>query len=673
MKLKLIVEHIGFQWFMFLIIVINTIVIIILLTTYEQNLFDVMTVVDNVLIWVYVAEILLKWTGLGVRNYFMDGWNKFDFIVTFLSLLTLLTLVATSSNYGLRAIRINKTVRLIRLTRGFSMLKSCRSIQAILRLRPVHFCMKFVTRLARFIQQIFTVLPTLLKLCVITVASLYIYSIGAMELFNSQFEIASESSYINKDQRYTSFDEITFTFLNFMQFLSEQAWSFIIYDVAVRFDIRFGLIALFFDSFFTIHKFILLALIEGMVWEVFLVINQHTQEQHKMKKYLMEVQKIEESGQSNEHKGTGTLLVLKPQHSIETTRDFVVDDLTLKLNNKRPNNRSLTVALVGSLNELAEIKNSSDKIPVKISIQDNESHEESKNLVAKKLQLNENDERIIEVPSEISREEGPEEEWESGVITKEGRDESYIAAKSQTESSREPDALVRVKKEGKYEHKPLIINKTYREHFTDLAGTSTAGPGTISHIADSRTDAGVKHDAERKEENAMNNQQLEAGMLSKVSEMGPSKIRRGSDGNGVEPHSGSIVEESKGRNQPNDLRFNSKRRVYTTDDIIAVQTVLDFNDPLISEEIAYDESERKYYKAKLKSIEALYRKFHKSDLLEGTPAERSLVTIFSQYRDIKPAKMSPISRQEIELEQKRRKILKSSCCSNSSLISLSLQ
>lgn len=48
--------------------------------------YKVFDVIDDVLIIVYVVEIVVKMVGLGPENFFKDPWNNLDFVIILIGL-----------------------------------------------------------------------------------------------------------------------------------------------------------------------------------------------------------------------------------------------------------------------------------------------------------------------------------------------------------------------------------------------------------------------------------------------------------------------------------------------------------------------------------------------------------------------------------------------------------
>ena len=81
---------------------------------------------DSIFTLIFVVELVLKFIGLGVRNYFRSKFNILDFIVVALSLIDLIifnTVIADEDGNlfikSLKALRLLRTLRLARIWRQF--------------------------------------------------------------------------------------------------------------------------------------------------------------------------------------------------------------------------------------------------------------------------------------------------------------------------------------------------------------------------------------------------------------------------------------------------------------------------------------------------------------------------------------------------------------------------
>jgi hypothetical protein len=83
-------------------------------------------VCNQIFTWLFVLEFMLKVIAWGVRQYFVDSWNQFDFAVTFLSLLgEIFTTISIDLNFNftiIRGMRVFRLLRLVRISKGVAVL-----------------------------------------------------------------------------------------------------------------------------------------------------------------------------------------------------------------------------------------------------------------------------------------------------------------------------------------------------------------------------------------------------------------------------------------------------------------------------------------------------------------------------------------------------------------------
>jgi hypothetical protein len=78
---------------------------------------------------VYVIEMLLKWVGLGLRQYFQNAWNSFDFALVLISFLDiLLTQTDTDVPFPAPVLRVLRLFRVARILRIIKTAKNLRTI-----------------------------------------------------------------------------------------------------------------------------------------------------------------------------------------------------------------------------------------------------------------------------------------------------------------------------------------------------------------------------------------------------------------------------------------------------------------------------------------------------------------------------------------------------------------
>ena len=112
-----------FDYFITFIIALNTITMCMDYYGASEELNFALDTCNLVFVIIFSLEALLKILGLGIRYYFYIDWNKFDFAVVIMSLISL----GDTANFNLTALRIIRVARLLR------MIKSSKDLQALLK------------------------------------------------------------------------------------------------------------------------------------------------------------------------------------------------------------------------------------------------------------------------------------------------------------------------------------------------------------------------------------------------------------------------------------------------------------------------------------------------------------------------------------------------------------
>ena len=119
------VRHDWFdQYFITAVIVANTITMCMDYYGASENYLFVLDVCNLIFVVIFTMEAVLKLIGLGPTYYFYIDWNKFDFAVVILSLVSLGG--GGGGNFNLTALRIIRVARLLR------MIKSSKELQSLL-------------------------------------------------------------------------------------------------------------------------------------------------------------------------------------------------------------------------------------------------------------------------------------------------------------------------------------------------------------------------------------------------------------------------------------------------------------------------------------------------------------------------------------------------------------
>lgn len=80
--------------------------------TSDDDTTDLLDNLDGYFLYIYIVEIVVKLLGLGFIEYFSDGWNILDFVLT---LITIVTQIAVSVTRFAKTARASKFVKSLRV------------------------------------------------------------------------------------------------------------------------------------------------------------------------------------------------------------------------------------------------------------------------------------------------------------------------------------------------------------------------------------------------------------------------------------------------------------------------------------------------------------------------------------------------------------------------------
>jgi voltage-gated sodium channel len=112
LKLKTIVTHLAFQIFTAILIMLCFANAVILLF----NGPPLTAVFDQVFVWIFVAELLVRVVGVGPENFFADRWNNVD---AFLIVVNVVFLFVSTGTRIDNLFKINRIFRIAGPIRAF--------------------------------------------------------------------------------------------------------------------------------------------------------------------------------------------------------------------------------------------------------------------------------------------------------------------------------------------------------------------------------------------------------------------------------------------------------------------------------------------------------------------------------------------------------------------------
>ena len=91
-----IVTSVTFNFLIYCIIVSNTIALSLYRFDQSKQQEQFLHICDFVFVWIYTIEMIMKFLGLGLKNYFRDNFNIFDCFIVIVSLVDFTLMTAMS-------------------------------------------------------------------------------------------------------------------------------------------------------------------------------------------------------------------------------------------------------------------------------------------------------------------------------------------------------------------------------------------------------------------------------------------------------------------------------------------------------------------------------------------------------------------------------------------------
>ncbi|CAJ1055770.1 sodium channel protein type 3 subunit alpha-like [Xyrichtys novacula] len=174
-----IVQHQTFETFIIIIIVMSSLALVFedIHLPQRHSLKQVVEAADQVFTFVFLLEMLLKWSALGLRRYFTDAWCWLDFIILNVSLTCF-----TADLLGLSG--LGTAICSMRALMPLRVLSRFRGLRVV-------------------IQTLLRSLPTLLNVVLVSVTVWLVFSILGVNLFAGKFRYCfnetSEEYFLSED------------------------------------------------------------------------------------------------------------------------------------------------------------------------------------------------------------------------------------------------------------------------------------------------------------------------------------------------------------------------------------------------------------------------------------------------------------------------------------------
>lgn len=114
-----IVESPIFEYFISLCIVLNTVLMCLDYVDSSDLYKTILEHINDGFLYIFLLECILKLIAYGPRYYFFVDWNKFDFLIVAISLITISNYVAERLAFNMTVLRIIRVARLLRMIKTF--------------------------------------------------------------------------------------------------------------------------------------------------------------------------------------------------------------------------------------------------------------------------------------------------------------------------------------------------------------------------------------------------------------------------------------------------------------------------------------------------------------------------------------------------------------------------
>ena len=199
---KRLISSQHFEVFVGVVIMLNTVALCI--TWYNQDAASasVVSLVNYVFAGFFVLEMLAKLFGLGLRAYFADGWNTFDFFVVVGTFISVVVTILTPATIG----PVTTFVRAFRITRVIRLVKRARRLKVIF-------------------ETFIVTIPALANVGGLLLLFLYIYAILGVFLF-ADVKLQTNLSV------HANFQTFGVAFLTLLRCATGESWDYVMLDAA---------------------------------------------------------------------------------------------------------------------------------------------------------------------------------------------------------------------------------------------------------------------------------------------------------------------------------------------------------------------------------------------------------------------------------------------------------
>ncbi|KAM8795890.1 voltage-dependent L-type calcium channel subunit alpha-1S [Eudromia elegans] len=199
-KCRDVVKSKFFYWLVILLVALNTLSIASEHHLQPEWLTTVQDNANRVLLSLFAAEMLLKMYALGLRQYFMSIFNRFDCFVVCAGILeTILVELSTLSPLGISVLRCIRLLRIFKITR-------------------------YWTSLSNLVASLLNSVRSIASLLLLLFLFIIVFALLGMQLFGGKYDFE------NMDVLRSTFDNFPQALISVFQILTGEDWNSIMYN-----------------------------------------------------------------------------------------------------------------------------------------------------------------------------------------------------------------------------------------------------------------------------------------------------------------------------------------------------------------------------------------------------------------------------------------------------------
>uniref|UniRef100_A0A8D2NDI8 Voltage-dependent L-type calcium channel subunit alpha n=1 Tax=Zonotrichia albicollis TaxID=44394 RepID=A0A8D2NDI8_ZONAL len=199
-KCRDVVKSKFFYWLVILLVALNTLSIASEHHFQPEWLTRVQDNANRLLLALFVAEMLLKMYALGLRQYFMSLFNRFDCFVVCSGILELILVeLGTLSPLGISVLRCIRLLRIFKITR-------------------------YWTSLSNLVASLLNSVRSIASLLLLLFLFIIVFALLGMQLFGGKFDFE------DMKVRRSTFDNFPQALISVFQILTGEDWNSIMYD-----------------------------------------------------------------------------------------------------------------------------------------------------------------------------------------------------------------------------------------------------------------------------------------------------------------------------------------------------------------------------------------------------------------------------------------------------------